>query len=172
MLSYMLLSAPKPLKPKGMSNTPLLRPFPPLYAPFYCFGGLDWTNILKLKVIAFQNAIIHASICSRTLWDFNQLALHSKSSHCVYGDFGPFKPISFLGWGGGYFQDRKIPKVSRDFLWPKEQHLGVPKFLFWVLQIKISPIIRTIYIGESFRSAFERIHNHMWLFIPIKPIYV
>ena len=65
----MLLSAPKPLKPKGMSNTPLLRPFPPLYAPFYCFGGLDWTNILKLKVIAFQNAIIHASICSRTLWD-------------------------------------------------------------------------------------------------------
>ena len=130
MLSYMPLSAPKPLEFLGMSITPLftlfnalsppyvsfyyfgahnwtnilnlkvlafqnaiihasiwskpsrilrdvkhphfcsfLRRFPPLYAPFYCFGGLDWTNILKLKVLAFQNAIIHASICSRTLWD-------------------------------------------------------------------------------------------------------
>ena len=83
MLSNMLLSAPKPLKPQGMSNTPLLRPFSPLYAPFYCFGGLDWTNILKLKVIAFQNAIIHASICSRTLWDWNEQALYSKRLHCA-----------------------------------------------------------------------------------------
>ena len=26
-------------------------------------------SLVKLKVLAFQNAIIHASICSRTLWD-------------------------------------------------------------------------------------------------------
>ena len=83
----MLLSAPKPLKPKGMSNTPLLLPFPPFYAPFYCFVGLDWTNILKLKVQAFQNAIIHASICSGTSRN-----LEDVKHPPYYHFYAPFPP--------------------------------------------------------------------------------
>ena len=62
----MPLSALEHLKTWGCQTPPFLRPFPPLYAPFYSIGGLDWTNILKLKVLASQNAITHASICSRT----------------------------------------------------------------------------------------------------------
>ena len=84
----MLLSTLKPLKPKGMSNTPLLRPFPPLYAPFYCFVGLDWTNILKLKLKAFQNAIILAYICFGTSGILDDV----KHPH-FYPFYAPFTPL-------------------------------------------------------------------------------
>ena len=53
----MLISTLEPLEPWKMSNTPLFTPFLPLF----CFGGIDWTNISKLKVLVFQNAIIHIS---------------------------------------------------------------------------------------------------------------
>ena len=46
-----------------------------------------------------------------------------------YAIFGKKVSFTILAEGGGYFEDRTIPKVSSDFLWPKEQHLGVPKFL-------------------------------------------
>ena len=64
MLSYMLLSALKPLEPWGISNTPRFTTFKVIYTPFhslrprFCFGGLYWTNIKKLKVQGFQKAII------------------------------------------------------------------------------------------------------------------
>ena len=63
-------------------------PFPPLYAPFYCFVGLDWTNILKLKVKAFQNAIILAYICFGTSGILDDV----KHPH-FYPFYAPFTPL-------------------------------------------------------------------------------
>ena len=78
--------------------------------------------------------------CSSKNVDFTAFSLNF-SLH----EYMPFlaKKCHLRFWlrGGGYFEDRTIPKVSSDFLWPKEQHLGVPKFLFWVLKIVISPTI-------------------------------
>ena len=65
----MLLSALEHLETWKMSNTPLITTFTPLFPPerpFFGFWGLDWANILKLKVLAFQNVIIHASLYSET----------------------------------------------------------------------------------------------------------
>jgi hypothetical protein len=59
--------------------------FPPL-CPFFCFRGLDWTNILKLKVEGFQNAIIHAYICSRTSRILEDVKHPPFCPFCALGD--------------------------------------------------------------------------------------
>ena len=48
--------------------------------------GLDWTNILKLKVEGFQNAIIHAYICSRTSRILEDVKHPPFCPFCALGD--------------------------------------------------------------------------------------
>ena len=87
----MLLSALEPLAPWKVSITPMFTPFTSYLRPslpFYCSGALDWTKILKLKVLAFQIAIIHAS-----LWSKTTITLGDVKHFPFYATLPPLRPF-------------------------------------------------------------------------------